>query len=251
MSKQDLVTIITPSYNSKKFVSETIDSVLKQTYKNFEMIIVDDCSSDNSAEYIQSILPDSRFKIVKLSKNVGAAEARNVALRLATGKFIAFLDSDDKWHPDKLRIQIDFMMKYNIAFSYTSYELINEQGLSQNKVISSKPLTNFNGYMKNTIIGCLTVVIDRQKLKYFEMPNLKSSHDMALWGDIMLSNNISAYGLDKSLSSYRLVTNSNTANKLKAAKDVWFVYRRHFNMSLLTSCWYFVNYAFNATIKRI
>lgn len=249
--KMDLVSIITPSYKSKKLIGETIVSVYNQNYTNFEMIIVDDCSPDESADYIKSILPDERFKLIKLDKNIGAAEARNVAIKKAKGRYIAFLDSDDLWYPEKLSKQIKHMQDNDIAFSYTSYDLINELGVGLNKTIKSIPMISFNQYMKNTIIGCLTVMIDRDKVKPFLMPNLRSSHDMALWGDIMKNNNIKAHGMPDVLSSYRLVSTSNTANKKKAAKEVWKVYKNHFEFNLIKSSWFFVNYAMNAVLKRL
>lgn len=246
-----IVSIITPSYKSKKYIKETIDSVQKQSFHKYEMIIVDDCSPDESADYIESILPDERFKLIRLETNVGAAEARNVAIRQAKGKYIAFLDSDDLWYPEKLEKQIKFMQNNELAFSYTSYDLINESGDKLNKVIKSVTSINFDGYMKNTIIGCLTVMIDRSKVKPFLMPNLRSSHDMALWGDIMKNNDIKAYGMSDVLSSYRLVSTSNTANKKKAAKEVWNVYREYFKFNCIKSSWFFINYAIHAILKRL
>ncbi|KAB1515172.1 glycosyltransferase family 2 protein [Photobacterium damselae subsp. damselae] len=246
-----LVSIITPSFKSKDFIKDTINSVYHQVYSNFEMIIVDDFSSDKSADYIESILPDERFKLIRLEKNIGAAEARNIAIGKAQGRYIAFLDSDDLWYPEKLEKQIKFMQNNELAFSYTSYDLINESGDKLNKVVKSVTSINFNGYMKNTIIGCLTVMIDRSKVKPFLMPNLRSSHDMALWGDIMKNNDIKAYGMSDVLSSYRLVSTSNTANKKKAAKEVWNVYREYFKFNFIKSSWFFINYAIHAILKRL
>lgn len=246
-----IVSIITPSYKSKRFIKKTIDSVHIQSYEKYEMIIVDDYSPDCSADYIESILPDDRFKLIRLNKNVGAAEARNVAIQQAKGKYIAFLDSDDLWYPEKLEKQINFMQDNELDFSYTSYDLINESGDKLNKVVKSVTSINFNEYMKNTIIGCLTVMIDRDKVKPFLMPNLRSSHDMALWGDIMRNNDIKAYGMPDVLSSYRLVSTSNTANKKKAAKEVWNVYRGYFKFNIMKSSWFFIHYAINAILKRL
>lgn len=251
MMNRCIISIITPSFKSSLYIEKTILSVLNQSYQFFEMIIVDDSSPDNSADYIDSILPDDRFKLIRLNENVGAAEARNIALKQAKGKYIAFLDSDDLWYPEKLEKQIKFMQDNELAFSYTSYDLINESGDKLNKVVKSVSSINFNGYMKNTIIGCLTVMIDRSKVKPFLMPNLRSSHDMALWGDIMRNNDIKAYGMPDILSSYRLVSTSNTANKKKAAKEVWKVYRDYFEFNIIRSSWFFINYAINAILKRL
>lgn len=246
-----LVSIITPCFNSSKFIEKTIGSVLNQSYKNWEMIIVDDNSLDNSKEIIKKIaLIDSRIKIIFLSQNIGAAEARNVALRASNGRFIAFLDSDDLWNHKKLEYQLNFMQTNDIAFSFTSYQLLNESGSKKNNIILAPRKINYHEYLKNTIIGCLTVIIDKKKIGYFEMPNIRSSHDMALWLWIM-KQGYCAYGIPKVLASYRIVSNSNTSSKIKAAKDVWNVYRNIENIGFIKSIWYFINYVINAIIKRI
>lgn len=246
-----LVSIITPSYNSSLFIGETIKSVLNQTYKNWEMIIVDDCSTDNSVEIINEYLEkDKRIKLLINQKNKGAAETRNEALKIAKGRFIAFLDSDDLWSFEKLECQLQFMKDKNIAFSFSAYEVIKSTGTTTNKIINVPQKIAYNQYLRNTIIGCLTVVIDKKKVGYFEMPNIKSSHDMALWLLIM-KRGFEAYGYNKSLAKYRLVATSNTAKKSKAAMDVWKVYRDIEKLSLFKSMVNFVGYAYNAVKKRI
>ena len=246
-----LVSIITPCYNSSKFIEDCINSVLAQTYTNWEMIIVDDFSTDNSKEKITVLSEnDTRIKTIFLDKNIGAAKARNIAISKAKGKYIAFLDSDDLWMPTKLEAQIYFMQKKDIAFSYTTYQSISEDGNKLFSVIKAPNIMTYSSYLKNTIIGCLTVVIDREKTGNFEMPNIRSSHDMALWLLIM-KRGFPGYGLDKILAQYRVVSNSNTSSKLRAAKDVWKVYREIEKLSFFYSTWCFLNYAFNAFLKRI
>ncbi|WP_321317204.1 glycosyltransferase family 2 protein [Labilibaculum sp.] len=248
--KNNKVSIITPSYNSSHFIQATIQSVLKQTYTDWEMIIVDDCSKDKSIELINSlILNDDRIQLIALETNVGAAEARNIALRKAKGRFIAFLDSDDVWYPQKLGVQLDFMIRNNYEFTFSSYDLMSEDGIKLNKVINVPNTINYHQYLRNTIIGCLTVIIDKEKVGYFEMPNIKSSHDMALWLLIM-KRGFKAHGINELLASYRLVSNSNTAKKWKAAADVWKVYRKIENLSLIKAVYSFVGYACNALLKR-
>ena len=246
-----LVSIITPSYNSSKFIKDCVNSVFSQTYKNWEMFIVDDCSEDNSKEIISELsTKDKRIKPIFLEKNVGAAEARNTAIRQSKGKYVAFLDSDDLWNPKKLEKQLSFMNKNEIVFSYTNYQLMSENGEDISNFISAPEKMTYDSYLKNTIIGCLTVIIDREKSGEFEMPNICSSHDMALWLLIMRKG-FDAYGLDENLARYRIVSTSNTANKWRAAKDVWMVYRQFEKLSFFYSIWCFLNYAFNAIIKRI
>ena len=245
----NLVSIITPSFNSSRFIEECIDSVLSQTYDYWELLIVDDCSSDNSCELIKKY-NDSRIILIELEKNIGASKARNIALRKAKGKYIAFLDSDDIWMPTKLDDQIHFMQQKDIAFSFSSYQHMSEDGSELFSVIKAPNIITYSSYLKNTIIGCLTVVIDRDKIGNFEMPNIRSSHDMALWL-LILRKGYKAYGLDKNLAKYRLVLASNTARKWKAALDVWRVYRTIEKLSFSYSVWCFFNYVFNAIKKRI
>ena len=247
----NLVSIITPCYNSTKFIKQCIESVLAQTYTNWEMIIVDDCSNDNSKENILVFSKnDTRIKAFFLDKNIGPAEARNFGIKKSKGRYVAFLDSDDLWLPEKLEQQLLFMQKYNIAFSYTSYQSISEDGASCLNIIKVPKKMMYYDYLKNTIIGCLTVIIDREQTGNFEMPNIRSSHDMALWLLIM-KRGFPAYGLDKPLASYRIVSGSNTSSKINAAIDVWRVYREVEKLSYLYGFWCFLNYMFNAIKKRI
>ena len=247
----NLVSIITPSFNSSKYIKETVDSVLSQTYENWELIIVDDGSKDSSANIIQDLTnSDTRIKGFFFDKNIGAAEARNVAIQQAKGKYIAFLDSNDLWELEKLEKQISFMQTEDIAFSFSTYQPMSEDGSKLYSIIHAPKIVTYSAYLKNTIIGCLTVVIDREKAGDFEMPNIRSSHDMALWLLIM-KRGFDAYGLDENLARYRIVSTSNTASKWHAAKDVWKIYREVEKLSFLYSSWCFLNYAFNALVKRI
>ena len=246
-----LVSIITPSYNSSKFIKDCVASVFSQTYKNWEMIIVDDCSKDNSKEIISELsTKDKRIKPIFLEKNVGAAEARNTAIRQSKGKYVAFLDSDDLWNPKKLEKQLSFMKENEIAFSYTTYQFMSENCEDLSNIISAPEKMTYHSYLRNTIIGCLTVIIDREKSGEFEMPNIRSSHDMALWLLIM-KRGFSAYGLDENLAKYRVVSSSNTSNKLKAAKEVWYVYRIVEKLNVFYALICFLGYALNAIRKRI
>ena len=245
-----LVSIITPSYNSIMYLEQCICSVIEQTYKNFELIIVDDFSNDKSSTLIKKYVKrDSRIKPIYLNNNIGAAMARNIALQQAQGKYIAFLDADDYWYPNKLSRQLDFMQQHNYAFTFTAYNRITENGITISKVHVPSKITYYN-YLKNTIIGCLTVIIDREQTGYFEMENIRSSHDMALWLKIMKKGFV-AHGLDEVLSSYRVLSGSNTSNKLKSAIDVWYVYRNIEKLNLLLCIWCFINYSYNSIKRRI
>ena len=250
-SMNNLVSIITPSYNSTKFIKECIDSVLAQTYQEWEMLIVDDCSKDDSVEYIQSLIANEpRIKLMPLDKNVGAAMARNRAIEEAQGRYIAFLDSDDIWLPNKLEVQLSFMKEHNYPFTFSAYNSISEDGSEEFKTINVPQSLTYNQYLADTIIGCLTVIIDKEQTGDFRMPNIRSSHDMALWLDI-LKRGFKAYGLNENLAKYRLVSNSNTAKKYKAIKEVWDVYRNIEHFGIIKSAYYWIQYLYHAIKKRL
>lgn len=248
---KNLVSIITPTFNSSRYIEKCIGSVISQTYTNWELILVDDDSTDKTQEII--IKYSRKYKKIKsiiLNKNSGIANARNVAIQNSNGRFIAFLDSDDYWHKDKLSLQLDFMIKNNFAFTFTSYQPVSHDEKKKYRIIKAPKKMNYNKYLKNTIIGCLTVVIDKEKTGKFLMPNINSSQDMALWLNLMKKGFV-AYGLKLNLASYRIVKGSNTSNKFKAIKDVWCVYRQHENLNFIYSFWCFTFYVINAVRKRI
>jgi len=246
-----MVSIITPCYNGSRFIGQTINSVFQQTYQDWQLIIIDDCSTDDSLEVIYSYsVNNPKVKVISLKKNVGAAMARNIALKAAQGRYISFLDGDDIWVPEKLERQVNFMFSNNYAFTFSAYRLMEENGKLENRIIKVPPVLSYTDYLKNTIIGCLTVIIDKEQVGEFEMPNLRSSHDMALWLQI-LKKGYKAYGLNEVLAYYRLVGNSNTVKKRKAARDVWRVYRKIERLSIAYSVYCFLFYAFNAVKKRM
>ena len=247
----DLVTIITPCYNSSEFIEESVSSVMAQTYDNWELIIIDDASTDSSTDVIRKLEnSDDRISSVFLSVNKGVAAARNVAIKKAKGKYIAFLDSDDIWLPNKLEEQISFMYKGNIAFSFTAYGLMSQDGISLGKVIKAPKVMMYQDYLKNTTIGCLTVIVDFEQIGPFEMRDLNVSEDMVLWLDIM-KRGFPAFGLNVVLDNYRVVGSSLSSNKRESAAHVWKVYREVEDLSIIYSTWCFINYAFNAIRKRL
>ncbi|EOP70693.1 N-acetylgalactosaminyl-diphosphoundecaprenol glucuronosyltransferase [Bacillus cereus VDM006] len=246
---ESLVSVITPSYNSSPFIKETIESVQAQSYSNWEMIIVDDKSTDDSVHVIkQYIEKDPRIKLITLTQNVGAARARNIALKEAQGDYIAFLDSDDLWLPTKLKEQVAFMQNGNLAFSFTSYSLIDEQGNSMNIKVNAPKVVDYKYLLGNTTIGCLTVMLDRHQLKQIEMPVIQPE-DTALWL-ALLRLGYQAYGLQKILSKYRIVSNSTSRNKLKAAYRYWKLLRNQEKLNFVKTNFYFSQYAYHAYKKN-
>jgi teichuronic acid biosynthesis glycosyltransferase TuaG len=245
------VSIITPIYNSEEFIVDTIESVISQSYKNWELIIIDDCSTDNSLQLIQKYIDlDERISLFINKENSGAAVSRNLGLKKSSGNFICFIDSDDLWNPLKLETQLNFMLNNNFAISFTSYNLIDENGNSLNKVINSIKEINYEGYLKNTIIGMSTSMIDTEKTGVFEFVNIRTRQDTYLW-ITLLKRGLSAHGLNMTLASYRVRKDSISANKLNAAKRVWYLYYNLENLGLLKSIYYFSFYVVNAIKKRI
>lgn len=201
MQQKELVSIVMPSYNTGKLISRSIQSVQNQTYYNWELIIVDDCSTDNTDKIIQSFLEDSRIRYLRNTKNSGAAISRNRALREAKGRWIAFLDSDDLWMPEKLQKQISFMKEKGYFFSYTNYEEIDMQGSHTGvKITGPKMITRFGMY-NYCWPGCLTVMYDAQKIGLIQIKDIKKNNDYAMWLKVCKYEN--CYLLDECLAQYR------------------------------------------------
>lgn len=248
---EPLVSVITPVYNAAKFLPETIKSVQNQTYKNFELLLIDDCSKDNCPSLIKEFQRnDDRIKYIRLEKNSGASVSRNTGIENAKGRFIAFVDSDDIWEPEKLKVQIDYMLKNKFGFTFTSYRYMKEDGRLTNKVAKAPKKINYNGLLKNTIIGCSTVAIDRDIIGDFSMPLVRRGQDTATWLQILRQEPY-AYGIPKDLVNYRLVDDSLSSNKIKALKRTWNTYRNVEKLGILKSSYVFCFYVINAIRKRI
>jgi len=239
-----LVSIITPVYNSEKYISDTIKSVLSQTHANWEMIIADDCSKDNTEDIVKHFM-DPRITYFKLDKNSGAAIARNKALEKANGKYIAFLDADDIWKPDKIEKQLYFMIEKDIGFSFTSYEILGKK----NKVIRVPSKLNYNQFMKNTIIATSTVMINKEIVGEIRLVNVRADHDSMTWAKLLRQGHL-AYGLNENLAYYRKLDGSISNNKFKAAKNHWINCRKIEKLSLARCLYYFIFYGINAFKKH-
>ena len=196
----DRVSIIMPSYNTAKFIGKSINSVLNQTYTNWELIIVDDCSTDNTDEVVASFI-DERIKYFKNETNSGAAVSRNKALREAKGKWIAFLDSDDLWHPEKLERQISFMVENDYHFSYTCYSEIDESGTPLGRTVSGPNKVGIQGMYNYCWPGCLTVMYDAEVVGLVQIEDIKKNNDYAIW--LKVIKKAKCYLLDEVLGVYR------------------------------------------------
>lgn len=242
------VSVITPAYNAARFIRDTIESVQSQTYNSWEMIIVDDCSSDNTCDIVEEkARHDNRIRLIRQTENGGPARARNSALKAATGRYIAFLDSDDLWLPEKLERQLAFVQKHEAVLSFTQYRRISITGDQYGKLITIPSTIDYRGLLKNTAIATSTVIIDRKKSGPFEMVGTFYD-DFVLWLDL-LKRGIIAHGLQEDLMRYRIVGKSVSRNKLKSALWVWRTYRNIEKLSPPYSAWCFLNYAIRACIK--
>ncbi|HCH2936824.1 TPA: glycosyltransferase family 2 protein [Vibrio parahaemolyticus] len=242
-----LVSIIMPTYNSTDTVVESIQSVLSQIYKNWELIIVDDRSIDNTWQVIQTYADKyDNIRVYQNKENLGAGASRNFAIKKARGRFIAFLDSDDLWTEDKLAEQIPFMLKNNYPLTYTHYSRFNsEEELS---VVTAPEYTTYKKLMYSNVIGCLTAVYDTQALGKRYMPLIRKRQDMGLWLDI-LKDTPKAYCLPKALAKYRMDSGM-TANKFSVLSYQWKFYRDVVGLSLPRSLFTFSVYAVKGTMKH-
>lgn len=247
--KKGLVSVITPTYNCANFIGETIESVQEQTYHQWEMIIVDDCSTDNTKEIVEKyIKEDNRIKYFCLENNSGTAVARNKAMELANGEYIAFLDSDDIWLEEKLKKQLEFMKGHEIAFSCTSYEQIDESGKTLNKIIKTVPKANYNRVLLDCPIGNSTVMYNVEKMGKFEVPNIRKRNDDALWLQ-MLKKEKYIYGMKSVLMKYRIRRNSISSNKFKVIKYHWILYRDIEHLSIVGSLFHIAYWCIIKVLK--
>lgn len=201
MKDRGLVSIVMPSYNTAKYIGASIESVLKQTYIHWELIIVDDCSTDDTDAVVKQYLVDNRIHYLKNEKNRGAAVSRNCALREAKGKWIAFLDSDDLWYPQKLEMQIEFMLNGGHHFSYTNYEEIDEASKPLGVSVTGPEKITKKGMYNYCWMGCLTVMYDAEVVGLIQIEDIKKNNDYAMW--LKVCKKEDCYLLDECLAQYR------------------------------------------------
>lgn len=236
-----------PSYNAQSYIEQSINSVLQQTYKNLELLITDDRSTDQTVEIINAMAErDQRIKLEIVEVNGGAGLARNNAISRAKGQYIAFLDSDDLWAIHKLEKQIAFMQKNDIAFSYTGYQKFQEKNLLG--VVNPPSQVNYKELLDSNVIGCLSAVYDCQKLGKQYMPQLRKRQDMALWLTILKQTEY-AFCLQETLAYYRVGVGI-SSNKFEMVKWQWRLYRRIENLSLLRSLKHTFFYMLKGFVKH-
>ena len=252
MKKEELVSIVVPVYNAEKFLKDTIQTVLEQTYPNWELLLVDDCSNDNSVGIIKEyVKDDKRIRLLKNEKNSGAALTRNHGIKEAKGTYLCFLDADDLWEKEKLEKQLKFMKENHCAFSFTSYEFADSNGIPNGKKVKVPRTINYKQALKNTTIFTSTVMFDLNKLAKEDiyMPDVKSE-DTATWWKILKKLSY-AYGINNIVVLYRRSENTLSSNKIKALKRTWNLYRNVEELTFLTSIYNFSWYCFNALKRRV
>lgn len=246
MMKEPLVSIIMPAYNAEKYILQSIKSVLKQSYQNWELLITDDHSDDSTQQIIKDYsLKDKRIKLFINKVNGGAGVARNNSIEQAAGRFIAFLDADDQWHSEKLTKQISFMLTNNYSFTYTAYQKIVNGELKG--VVSPPSSTNYSKLLSGNVIGCLTAIYDTHELNKQYMPLIRKRQDMGLWLNI-LKQVPKAYCLSDVLALYR-VDSGMTRNKLEIIKWQWVFYREVAKLNFFKATYHFCIYSVKGFLK--
>ena len=250
----ELVSIVTPMYNGVRFVAQTIESVLAQTYPDWEMIVVDDCSPDEGAgiamvkKYADK---DKRIRPIASPVNKGSSGARNIALRAAQGRYIAFLDSDDVWEPNFLESQLRFMKEKGAAIVTASYHRVNEKGAEVLRPFIVPDRVNYRDILKSNPVSCLTTLYDRTLIgdHYFKEELKSLRDDYAFWLEILREKEDYVYGNPEILASYRLVSTSVTRNRWKLIKPQFLIYYKVERLGLLKSVYYFMNWVVRSILK--
>ena len=244
-----LVSIITPSWNVERLIGETILSVQAQTLADWELLIADDCSTDNTTAVIESYAAkDPRIRLIRQPRNGGPALARQAAIEQAQGRFVAFLDSDDLWLPAKLERQVAFAREHRAALSYTAFRRINENGSMTGRLIAVPASLSYDQLLKNTSIATLTALVDRDIAGNIVMKN-EGYDDFCLWLSILKRGHV-AWGRNEDLARYRVRGVSVSSRRMRAAGWVWHIYRNVERLSLIKSAWCFAHWAVRAWLKR-
>lgn len=252
-NQMPFISVILPMYNAENFIEETIKTVLNQTYQNFEILIVDDCSNDKSVNIVESLMKEYKnIKLYKNTENLGVAISRNRAVKNSNGRFICYLDADDLWLPNKLEKQLNFALQNDCAFSFTGYEFATSTGEKSGKIVNPPKTINYKEALRNHTIFTSTVMLDLSKLKKEDvmMPNVRRGQDTATWWKILKITN-KAFCLQEPLSLYRRTNSSLSSNKLKAIKRTWYLFRKVERLTFIQTIIPFIGYAYNAVKRRM
>ncbi len=248
----ELISIVMPVYNASAWLEETVESVQKQTYENWELIAVDDCSPDESFRMLERMAQkDARIRPIRREENGGAARTRNTGMDAARGQYLAFLDSDDLWDAKKLEKELAFLKERQAAFAFTAYEFGDENGRGNGRIVHVPPTLDYRHALSRTIIFTTTVMFDLQRIdrELIRMPDVKSE-DTATWWKILRSG-YTAHGLNENLAIYRRPKGSLSSNKMEAVRRIWNLYRNQEKLSVPVSAWHLFFWAWRAAARRI
>ncbi|MGE6810757.1 glycosyltransferase family 2 protein [Pseudoalteromonas nigrifaciens] len=246
--EQPLVSVIMPAYNAEQHIAQSIESVISQSYANWELLITDDRSTDSTQAIVKAYaVNDPRIKLFINADNGGAGIARNNSIKKAKGRYIAFLDADDQWLPEKLTTQISFMLKNDYAFTFTAYQKI--EGNEKKGIVIPPESTSYKKLLSSNVIGCLTAVYDAEKLGKKYMPLIRKRQDMGLWLEI-LKEIPKAQSISTVLGLYR-VDSGMTQNKLAILKWQWLFYRETVRLNLIESIYHFFIYSIKGLFKHL
>ena len=238
-----LVSVIMPAYNAEAFIEEAINSVINQTETNWELLVIDDCSKDSTFEIAKELeKKDERIFVLRNEFNIGVAKTRNIGIERAKGKYIAFLDSDDIWHPEKLQRQLEKIIATRAGICYCSYAIIGRSGSKIRSDYIVPETVDFNMLLKENVMQCSAMLIQANILKNIKF-NTEFFHEDFILGLDMLRVGHQAAGCKEILLDWRYIENSRSFNKRKAAKNRWLIYRHYLNLSIGKSFWLFVGYA--------
>ena len=253
MDNLPLITVITPVYNASLFLPRVIACVQEQHLDNYEHILVDDCSKDDSFDVLlRFAAKDKKIKVIQLPKNCGAVMARNAAISVAKGRYLAFLDADDVWMPSKLKIQSMFMLENNAALSFSDYRFISEDGSRIGRLLRGPNRIGWSLHHMTRYLGCLTIMVDRKRCPGFLFPDVSPDdpvEDFLAWSAIINEHKV-AVRCPYDLARYAVVHNSRSRSAVKMAKSVWRLYRITEKIPLVSATAYFVVYFLFASIKR-
>ncbi len=243
----ETVSVIIPVYNDEKYIGQAIDSVLAQTYQDIEILVVDDASTENTPQLVQGYA--AAVKYVRLDQNEGVAVARNAGLFLASGRYVAFLDSDDCWLPSKLEKQLACLKQSDAGFCFTAFERMDQDGKAVKADLPFRNRVDYRFLLRNTLIATSTVLIDRNRLGDFRMPLMRSGQDYATWLQLLRNKEV-AVGVDEVLVRYRVGRKSLSSNKWSSIGQVWSIQTRQERISLLQAAYNTCCFSLNA-LKKI
>ena len=247
--KQPLVSVIMPAYNCSQHIEHAIRSVMQQIYQNWELLVIDDASTDTTFAIVKRMMElDSRIRGVQNPSNMGVARTRNRGLDLAQGEYVAFLDGDDCWHSEKLTVQLRCMVQASADLSFTSYAIVDENGVPSKAAYMVPENVSFEGLLRENVIGCSTVLISKEIVRKYRFAIDFYHEDYCLWLDI-LQDGYRAVGCTEVLVDWRFIEMSRSFNKKRSAKNRWRIYRKHLRLSWLKSARVFASYAIRGLKK--